>query len=150
MIAGIFLSLANAGNLEPDAPKVGIIGHEFTAAWHMRRQVLLFARVRKCFLKWGSCADRRVVSRRLDDADVGRIFLQKTDADFSSSRCGSNELGLENAVLKDLKALSAELDRSEWCEWQHGVRSLAPSFCIDRLKTLRVCAGSRTLSKSSC
>ncbi|CAE7376902.1 Kcnd1 [Symbiodinium sp. CCMP2456] len=49
----LFVSVLTTVSVLFFALPVGIIGHEFTAAWHMRRQVLLFARVRKCFLKWG-------------------------------------------------------------------------------------------------
>ncbi|CAE7307020.1 Kcnd1 [Symbiodinium sp. CCMP2592] len=65
----LFVSVLTTVSVLFFALPVGIIGHEFTAAWHMRRQVLLFARVRKCFLKWG-----------YDGEDVEALF-QYADAD---------------------------------------------------------------------
>ncbi|CAJ1331319.1 unnamed protein product [Effrenium voratum] len=94
---------------------VGIIGHEFTSCWQMRKQVLLKNRIRKCLLKWGyNAEDLRVLIEYVDADKDGNLTLGEFIELIRQMRIGIPAEGAIDLFMLFDHDLNGHIDYSEF------------------------------------
>lgn len=93
---------------------VGILGHEFTFCWQSREQVLLLARARRAFAKWGYTASDMKTLFEFADADGdGSLNLLEFYELLNQLRLGLDERSLVDLFMMVDRDNSGSVDGFE-------------------------------------
>ncbi|CAE7438199.1 Kcna6 [Symbiodinium natans] len=93
---------------------VGILGHEFTFCWQSREQVLLLARARRAFAKWGyTASDMKTLFEFADQDGDGSLNLLEFYELLHQLRLGLDERSLVDLFMMVDRDGSGSVDGME-------------------------------------